>query len=167
MKPCPKPVPAEKKRRRGTKTSKRLAQRKATKAMCDKAWADYIKRGGKCMFAGQPLAMLPYLPFDDDEEGGGWANDCEGPQWDPHVCKGYLQAMHGIPKGPYPSARYELWNGFPGCAAAHVYYTHRPELWTLFLQKQWGADVFAERMRAANHPAKHDYDAVLAKLRAL
>jgi hypothetical protein len=41
-------------------------------------------------------------------------------------CVGALQAMHLIPKGPYPSVRFELWNGAAGCAAHHTYLTEHP-----------------------------------------
>jgi hypothetical protein len=145
---------------KGKRTSRRRKARKASKALCDRLWSELIRRQGRCVFEGQILSR----GIDDDDWPDlaplepGWANH-------PHVCVGPLQAMHGIPKGPYPSARYKLWNGFTGCSGAHVYYTHRPELWVLWLQSRWGDALYAERLRAANYPAKHDYEQVAEHLR--
>lgn len=153
----------------GSRTSKRRKARKAGKLLCDRLWAQVIKRDGRCVFEGQILsrgvdeldAECPYGPGCMQcryaAATNGWANA-------PHVCKGGLQAMHCIPKGPYPSARYKLWNGIPGCAGAHTYFTHRPEIFVLWLQSRWGDALYAERLRDANYPAKHDYAAIAAKL---
>lgn len=143
---------------KGKRTSKRRKQRKAGKALCDRLWAQVIKRDGRCVFEGQILSR------GEDSDNVAW--DMSSPRWTdvPHVCRGQLQAMHGIAKGPYPSARYKLWNGLCGCQGAHVYYTHRPELWVLWLQSRWGDALYAERLRDANYPAKHDYEQIAAKL---
>lgn len=150
----------------GSRTSKRRKQRKASKALCDRLWSQLIKLPGRCVFEGQILSFgLDELAADnawtsEEVSAALWANG-------PHACKGQLQAMHGIAKGPYPSARYKLWNGFCGCQGAHVYYTHRPELWTLWLQSRWGVALYGERLREANHPAKHDYAEIAEKLKML
>lgn len=154
---------------KGKRTSKRRKQRKAGKLLCDRLWAQIIKRDGRCVFEGQILSRGLDEPAEECPYGpdcaqcryaaatNGWANV-------PHVCKGQLQAMHCLPKGPYPSARYKLWNGVAGCQGAHVYLTHRPEIWVLWLQSRWGDALYAERLRDANYPAKHDYEQIAAKL---
>jgi hypothetical protein len=160
----PQPIKRSK-AKAGSRTSRRRKARKANKALCDRLWSELIRKPGRCVFEGQILSRgvdAEYIPC-----GGCECEECldarlDGDSWAqlPHVCKGQLQAMHGIAKGPYPSARYKLWNGFCGCQGAHVYYTHRPELWVLWLQSRWGDALYAERLRAANHPAKHDYAAI-------
>jgi hypothetical protein len=141
----PKPVKRVKPKKRPSRKPKHSAKR--ARAEADRLWSQYIKRDGACIFVGAILNTTPCAHDSGCRCLDDWSRK-------PHTCKGELQAMHGIPKGPYPAARYELWNGVPGCAAAHSFYTPRPELWALWLQRRWGAEVYEARLRQANHPAR-------------
>jgi hypothetical protein len=88
---------------------------------------------------------------------------CEVRQWFPHVCKGPLQAMHGIPR-TYKATRWNLLNGFSGCAGCHLYLTWHPEEWSRYLVKAWGPEVFEELWVVARKLAKPDAPTILASL---
>ncbi len=92
-------------------------RRKRLAAKALKMWADWIKRDGRCLFVGRTVGSKQ------------------------HVCKGVLQAMHCFGKKAYPAAKYEKWNGIPGCGAAHTYYTWQPVEWTHWLMNYWGEEL--------------------------
>jgi hypothetical protein len=142
----PKPTKATRKKK--AKKPTRAEALKKLKARCNKLWADAVKKGRRCIFLGEK--------FD--------AEDGEGEEIVHTECKGYLQAMHGFGKKAHPSVRYELWNGVPGCGAAHTYYTWQPHRWENWLRKRWGARLYRRRYLQACRTAKHDYEALEAKL---
>lgn len=133
-----KAVPRVSGRPRKKKRSRgKRATDKAILARCDKLWSLIVRSKGYC----------------------------EVRQWFPHVCKGPLQAMHGIPR-TYKATRWNLLNGFAGCAGAHLYLTWRPEEWSRYLVKAWGPEAFEELWVTARRLAKPDAAAILAALEA-
>jgi hypothetical protein len=131
----------EKPKKRGPKPRKRISRRpkarslKAQKRDCDIAWSKRIKESGRCWFQGK----------------------------DGHVCKGDLQAMHLISRR-YHTTRWELWNGLPGCAAIHTYYTYNPEAWGLFLAEYWGVEKYRRILELARTITKPDYGKIMEAL---
>ena len=65
---------------------------------------------------------------------------CEAKGLDHLECKGSLQWCHVFSRR-YKSIRYEPYNNLVMCSAHHVYYTHRPEEWAVFMiehfSKRW------------------------------
>lgn len=59
---------------------------------------------------------------------------------------GTLQCAHGFSRS-YKAIRWDRRNAWCLCSACHVYFTHRPLEWDMWLVEQWGADLYAE-MRA-------------------
>ena len=139
------------------------ASLKTLRLKANKLWADLIKREGKCIFVGQVLSdgcqgfeQESLTEFEAEESA--WAAE-------PHVCKGFLQAMHAFGKKAHPSVRYELWNGFPGCSAAHAYFTWQPHRWENWLRGTWGARQHEKYFRQACQTAKLDMEAVVESLK--
>lgn len=56
---------------------------------------------------------------------------------------GILQCAHGISRR-YHAVRWDRRNAWSLCQACHVYYTHRPLEWDVWLEEKWGADLHAE-----------------------
>ena len=137
----PKPkrrIPAVRAKGKRKKVTRR-EQRKRLAKLCNDLWSFIVK------------ARVQYT--------------CQSPR-SPHECSHVWQAAHCIPKGPYPSIRYELWQGRCLCSAEHTYYTHREAEWYEHLRDLWGADLFRERLKKGMQPAKHDLEAVYSGLRA-
>ena len=134
----PKPEKRGKKPRKRLPT-KKVRQKKA-KQKCLALWSRIIKHGQACRFIGQIVGR------------------------EIHKCSGGLQACHGIARGPHPAVRVKLWNGFAACAAAHVFFTHHPESWGLFLAQEWGIELYEERIREASALVKIDYEQELVNL---
>ena len=132
-----------KRRKPIARTSRPRKRRKGKKAslarQADALWSKIVKRKGGCDFAGFDIGYKP------------------------HVCRGALQAMHGIPR-TYRATRWLPVNGFKGCQAAHWYYTVRKEEWSYFLLHAWGEPVFNELWRIARGMEKQDLSVVVAKL---
>lgn len=101
----------------------------------DSLWRRLIHSRGPCVFIGENV-------------GGK-----------PHVCKGPIQAMHGIPRGRYRT-RWHPDNGWPGCASGHYFYTLNKEEWTYWLLKRWGYEKFVAMWALANSKDPIDYEAV-------
>lgn len=101
---------------------------------CDKLWSEIVRAKGPCV-------ML-------EDQG--------------HECKGVIQAMHGLSRR-YHGTRWELWNGFPGCQAAHFYWTKEPMAWAFWLVRIWGLEGWAEKWLQARR-LKPDMESVLASL---
>jgi hypothetical protein len=98
-----------------------------------------VKAGEQCVFIGQTLGKKL------------------------HECKGGLQAMHGIGRS-YHSTRWNLANGFAGCAAGHTYMTYHPQEWDLWLARRWGTDFYLSMWASALAPWDKDLDSVLNRL---
>jgi hypothetical protein len=130
-----KPIPRRSRpaRRKAPARERRTALARLKKR-CDLLWAQIVKRKGVCWFVGRTF-------------GKGL-----------HECKGSLQAMHGVPR-TYAATRHLPINGWPGCAAAHMYFTHHPEEWSAVMVEALGLPVFEElwfkarRMRVEDHAA--------------
>jgi hypothetical protein len=141
----PKPIRRIKLPRPILRTSLPRRRRKGEKAMlireADRLWARVVKQEGKCWFAGSKLGR----------------ND--------HICRGWLQAMHGIPR-TYRATRWLPINGFAGCQAVHMYFTHRPEEWSAYLVEAWGPEVFQELWHKARSHEIPDIKAVVESLRS-
>lgn len=89
---------------------------------------------------------------------------CELASFHAFGCSGRLQAAHGFSRR-YLGVRYEPSNGFALCAAAHIYWTHRPLEWDDLLRRRWGRARYAKLRRAAlSFSGRLDYAAVLAAL---
>ena len=84
----------------------------------------------------------------------------------PIRCAGPIQACHGISRG-YLGTRWDLNNGFSGCAAHNLYAELRPLEWDEFLRRHWGDKYEEKRLRALNFGKgqKVDYAAVIAGLK--
>ena len=110
---------------------------------CDRLWSLIVRasNGGRCFVATDP-GCLPG-----------------------HVCNGAIRAAHGFSRR-YRATRWELINGFPLDAAAHVRLTHDPLAWDGLLLRWWGESVYAELRRKAVASAKVDPREVLETLRA-
>lgn len=132
---------------RGKKVPSRRKARKVTEKTCDKLWSQVVKESGRCLFAAGPAAAL--------------TAQITGKR---HACKGYLQAMHGFSR-IYRGTRWDLRNGFPGCAAVHYYYTLRPQEWDRFLRAWWGETLFDRLWAIRNAVAKPDHEKIAADLR--
>lgn len=59
---------------------------------------------------------------------------------------GLLQCAHGISRR-YTAVRWDRRNAWCFCQACHVYFTHRPLEWDVWLHETWGDDLYSE-MRA-------------------
>lgn len=130
-------------RRTASRRSRKVRSRVSLLAkQADQLWSKLIKRAGACEFQ-RPGALSDYRP---------------------HVCRGALQSMHGIPR-TYRATRWEPINGFAGCQAVHWYYTVRKEEWTAFLHWAWGEDVFTELWRQAREMKKPDMTQVVENLK--
>lgn len=79
-------------------------------------------------------------------------------------CSGPIQGAHCFGKKSLPAVRFELWNGWPLCAAHHSLYTWAPERWTQVLWDAWGMALYAERYAKATQTAKLDLEAVELEL---
>lgn len=75
------------------------------------------------------------------------------------------QAAHGFSRR-YRATRWLPINGFRLCRACHVYYTHRPLEWDVWLREAWGEPAYTELRYLALKNEKQDMPSVLAKLRA-
>lgn len=100
----------------------------------DALWSVLVKRGKRCFFAGRILHGKI------------------------HECGGWLEAMHGIPRGYY-GTRWLLDNGFCGCRDLHHYFSRRKEEWAFQLSIEWGAEKFKTlwdiaRQNRTKEPAK-------------
>ena len=82
-----------------------------------------------------------------------------------HVCAGPLQAAHGFSRR-YRVTRWNLLNGFPLCAGAHVFYTHEPLGWDDLLREWWGAELYHTLRKGALSMEKMDPRAILEDLRS-
>ena len=123
---------------RGKRTPKRRKALKATARKCDIAWSRVIRSKGPCALSIH----------------GGW-----------HVCKGPLQAAHGFSRR-YRGTRWDVRNGFPLCAAAHLRLTYDPIAWDSLLQAWWGTELYAELRAQAQAVTKPDYAAIAEALKA-
>jgi hypothetical protein len=88
---------------------------------------------------------------------------CESPR--AHACRGVCQGAHGFGRS-YWNTRWLPINGFKLCQAEHVYFTHRPIQWRLFLVEAWGQGVYDELERLALRAQKPDVEKALADLRS-
>lgn len=77
-----------------------------------------------------------------------------------------LQAAHGFSRR-YHATRHDLRNGFCLCSGHHVFYTHRPLEWDLFLWAQWGDQLYQELRTKALRNEKQDLDLTFKALEAV
>lgn len=134
----PKPPKRVKAKRKGSRTPNARVIRKRLAKKCDELWSLWVKRDGRCHWAGKP---------DPRPKHRGTT----------HVCLGSLQAMHGIPRG-YHGTRLDLRNGIPGCGAIHTYYTHHGEEWDHWLLGHWGREEYDQMWELATAFTKLDFE---------
>ena len=135
MTAIPKPA------RRSAKPRKRpRKQRKSTPAQlareADKLWSTLVRSKGSCE---------------------AWA-------YQPPKCSGALQAAHGFSRR-YRHTRWLPINGFALCQAHHMYWTHNPLAWEVYLRKMWGPDVYDDLRHTALLEFKPDVGAALEALK--
>lgn len=58
---------------------------------------------------------------------------CEAQPFHEHECKNGLQWCH-VYRRAYKAIRYEWYNNLVMCGGAHMYFTHNPEEWYIFMQ---------------------------------
>jgi hypothetical protein len=131
--------------KRARKQSSRSAQRKAV----DVAFSLWVRSIGVCELA--------------HVDGEIWV-----PGTNAFECSGVLQCCHVFTRG-YSRTR---WSRDPlgalcGCTSHHVYYTHRPAHWELFIVAKLGQAHWDELRRLAITPAPTpDYRELLAEIRS-
>ena len=135
--------PIKSRNRKGNHTSRHRAKRMSLAKQAAALWSFWVKRDGRCQFVGELIGDRFHTQ-----------------------CGGGLQAMHGFGKKAYPGVRYAVWNGFCGCAAAHTYYTWRTPEWENYLRRQWGEDLYQQRLREAMMTRKYDLRVVIETFRA-
>jgi 5-methylcytosine-specific restriction endonuclease McrA len=79
------------------------------------------------------------------------------------ACSGYLQCAHIISRR-YRAVRWDEANAIALCQAHHVYWTHRPLEWQVWVFNQ-GIDYPSLRRRALNDPPEKPLDAI-ARMKA-
>lgn len=93
----------------------------------------------------------------DRDEGCRAAGTNSGP-----TCSGYLQCAHIISRR-YRAVRWDEDNAVALCAAHHMFWTHRPLEWVVWVNAQH-LDYEGLRWKALNDPPEKPADA-LARLR--
>jgi hypothetical protein len=84
-------------------------------------------------------------------------------------CKGPLQWAHGFSRR-YLGTRWDLRNGLCLCAAHHLYFTHRPAEWEMWLQRYYGMTEYLALQAKAlqiTHVTRDDLERRLAELSAV
>lgn len=76
----------------------------------------------------------------------------------------YVQAAHCIGRA-YRKVRHDPRNGVPLCAKHHVFWTHRPIEWNLWLLNHWGEDLYAEMHDLALNGPRVDLAKTIESLR--
>lgn len=92
---------------------------------------------------------------------------CEA-AFSPHLsgCSGPLQCAHIVSRR-YLSVRWSGDNAIAACSRHHVYYTHHPLEWAVFIGGLIGAEKFEElQQRALAGRGAPDYESVLERLKA-
>jgi len=135
---------ARKRAAKGSRTSGHRKKRLNLKKRANDLWSKWVKRDGLCQFVGEYVGSEVHK-----------------------FCAGSLQAMHGFPKGAYPSVRYAAWNGFSGCGKTHAFYSWREPEWQNWLRKLWGNDLYELRLREAVTRMKPDLSKVIEVYSAL
>lgn len=77
---------------------------------------------------------------------------------------GVLQCAHGFSRR-YRAVRWDPRNAFCFCAACHVYFTHHPIEWDLWLRETWGEEQYDEIRALALAGEKPDLQDLLAVLK--
>jgi hypothetical protein len=161
--------------KRARKQSSKSAQRLA----CDKAFSLWVRSIGVCeaaewirtMWAPEteawrdtigPRADSPEDPLDENDVLDALLYAPCGPL----QCKGGLQCAHILTRG-YSVIRHDPRNALSLCQAHHMYWTHRPAEWELFIVAKLGQAHWDELRRLAITPAPTpDYRALLAEIRS-
>ena len=76
-------------------------------------------------------------------------------------CKGQyaLQCAHGFGRAAF-STRWDERNAWALCQACHVFYTHRPTEWTIWMEERLGLDLYLELRELSLKPWKGDKVAI-------
>lgn len=77
-----------------------------------------------------------------------------------------LQAAHGFSRR-YHATRHDLRNGFCLCSGHHVFYTHRPLEWDMYLWANWGDWLYQKLRTKALANEKQDLDLTIKALEAV
>lgn len=78
---------------------------------------------------------------------------------------GALQCAHGFSRR-YRNVRWDARQCWALCQGCHVYYTHRPIEWDLWMQERMGLEIYEEvRTTALDKWSKPDVSAILERLR--
>lgn len=77
---------------------------------------------------------------------------------------GVLQCAHGISRA-YKATRWDLRNAWCLCQACHMYFTHHPLEWDLWLHETWGEELYAEMRALALTHRKPDVRELVVELR--
>lgn len=75
-----------------------------------------------------------------------------------------LQCAHIVSRR-YLSTRWDADNAVSLCSGCHIYMTHRPLEWDVWVIKHMGEEAYAALKRRALKTAKPDYDAILERLK--
>lgn len=75
-----------------------------------------------------------------------------------------LQCAHIVSRR-YLSTRWDDDNAVCLCAGCHIYMTHRPLEWDVWVTKRIGADAYAAIKRRALKTTKPDYEAIVARIK--
>jgi hypothetical protein len=157
----PKPKREAKLRKPVKRTSRPRKQRKGKKAAtarkCDIAWSQAVRASGPC--------RLTIHEFSKSRDGQHITLTLQAVERPSHVCNGPLQAAHGFSRR-YRGTRWDLRNGFPLCASAHLALTYDPLRWDDYLRAWWGPVLYAELKAKAQAHAKPDYPSILVQLQA-
>lgn len=76
---------------------------------------------------------------------------------------GNLQCAHGFSRR-YRAVRWDERNAFCACAGCHMYFTHHPLEWNVWLKERWGDDLWDELHGLALAGGKQDLEAVRDRL---
>ncbi len=77
---------------------------------------------------------------------------------------GVLQCAHGFSRG-YHAVRWDVRNAWCLCQACHMYFTHHPLEWDLWLQETWGEELYDEMRALALTHRKPDVRELVLVLR--
>lgn len=79
---------------------------------------------------------------------------------------GVLQCAHGFSRR-YRAVRWDHRNAFCFCAGCHIYFTHHPIEWDLWLRERWGEEQYDEIRSLALEGVQPDFASLLVELKDL
>lgn len=87
---------------------------------------------------------------------------CESRRLGRHA--GVLQCAHGFSRG-YHAVRWDRRNAWCLCQACHMYFTHHPIEWDVWLYETWGEELYGEMRALALTHRKPDVRELVLVLR--